>query len=267
MSDNYVCESCVKEPIGTINVLRVISKLDECFARNDMAEAGETLRYWESEAKKLNDENGLLSILNEELGYYRKTGDIERGMAAVDGAVELLKKRDATNSLSDATIYVNVATTLKAFGKATRALPYYQAAQDVFEKKGKAESYEFAALINNRALAFADLKMFSEAVNDFERAIDILKKIGGHDIEIAASLMNMAHAVFDGDNTAYEKVEGILDLCWDYINADGIKKDANYAAVISKCAPSFKYFKRELEAEALEEVAAEIYAEGKNERA
>ena len=42
---------CVKEPIGTIPIGRIIDKLDVLFGHNEMEKAGELLRYWEAEAR------------------------------------------------------------------------------------------------------------------------------------------------------------------------------------------------------------------------
>lgn len=262
MSDKYVCESCVKEPVGSVNVARVIARLDECFSKNDMVQAGETLSYWENEAKRLGDDRGLLSVLNEELGYYRKTRDKENGLRVIRETEELLQNTQCAGA-STATILVNLATTMKAFGMAQDALPYYEKAQSTYEALGKNPSYEYAALLNNRALAYEDLKDYDKACQSYEQAIEILKNYPEHDGEIAVSLMNLAHAVFDNDDTAYEKVEALLDSCWEYLNSDNIIRNADYAQILMKCAPSFRYFKREIEADALEEVAKEIYNEAK----
>ena len=90
-------------------------------------------------------------------------------------------------------------------------------------------------------------------------AIEILKEEGKHDGEIAISMINLAHLVFDRDDTAYERVESLLDEAWEYINSPRQPHDANYAFILSKCAPSLDYFKRHDEADALREVAKEIY--------
>ena len=90
-----------------------------------------------------------------------------------------------------------------------------------------------------------------------------MKKVGFHDGEIAISLIMLAHLTFDRDDTAYEKVEALLDEAWEYINSDNQPKDGNYAYVLRKCAPSFDYFQRPMEAQALREVAKEIYDQGK----
>ena len=55
---------------NTIPVSRFIDRLDACFNRNDMKGAQECIRFWEAEARRLNDERGLLTVLNEAVGCY-----------------------------------------------------------------------------------------------------------------------------------------------------------------------------------------------------
>lgn len=69
--------SCVKEPIGTIPIVRIIDKIDEMFEKDDTQGVKRVLEYWESEAKALHDTRGLLEILSEEIGLYRKIGEKE----------------------------------------------------------------------------------------------------------------------------------------------------------------------------------------------
>ena len=95
---NFGCASCGYKhqdpdgPIGTISVKRVIEKLDEHFAVNDMAGAGRLLDYWRQEAFTLRDRQGELSIVNEQLGYFRKIGDEAKALEAVSRSLELIEK-------------------------------------------------------------------------------------------------------------------------------------------------------------------------------
>ena len=79
-------------PAGRIPVKRIMAKLDESFNRNDMAEAGRLLEYWQKEAEALGDKLGELSVTDELIGYYRKVGEKEKGLAAVDKSLALLKR-------------------------------------------------------------------------------------------------------------------------------------------------------------------------------
>ena len=57
--------SCVKEPTGTIPIVRIIDKIDAMFEKDDTQGVKRVLEYWEKEAKMLNDTRGLLEILSE----------------------------------------------------------------------------------------------------------------------------------------------------------------------------------------------------------
>lgn len=246
-----------------IDITRFIARLDGCFDRNDMRAARECIEYWENEARREADDRGLLTVLNEAVGFYRRTQKKNKALKAMEESLGLVEKLGLSQSLSGATIYINAATTLSFFGRASEGLELYEKAAECYQKNNRTETYEYAALLNNRAGTLNELKRYDEAEKNWKDAIDILKKIGFHDGEIAISLIMLAHLTFDRDDTAYEKVEALLDEAWEYINSDNQPKDGNYAYVLRKCAPSFDYFQRPMEAQALREVAKEIYEQGK----
>lgn len=243
----------------TIPVSRFIDKLDGCFAHNDMKGARECIQFWENEARRVDDQKGLLTVLNEAVGYYRRTGKRSRAVAAMDESLSLVEELGQSGTVSGATIYINAATTLSFFGNEEKALTLYQKAAACFENEGKTDSYEYAALLNNRAATLYELKRYEKAEEDWLAAVDILKRIGHHAGEIAVSLIMLAHLTFDRDDTAYDKVEALLDEAWEYINSEDQPKDGNYAYILRKCAPSLEYFQRKDEAQACRDVANEIY--------
>ncbi len=255
----FQCSSCQKEPTGHINVQRFIARLDRHYASGDLAGAGETLKVWEAEAISLGDDRGLLSVLNEQIGYSRRVDDKDLAMHAIDGALSLIDSLSLSNHVSGATILINAATTYKAFGSADKAMPIYDRAQKIYDAEGMMAKYEYAALLNNKASSLCDLKRYDEAEKCYLSAIDILIAEGAHDGEIAVSYINLAHLTFDRDHTAYAETEALIDKAWEYINSERQPHDANYAFILSKCAPSFRYFKRTAEAEVCEEISREIY--------
>ena len=241
-----------------INIARFIERLDGCFNRNDMKAARECIEYWEAEARRLGDDSGLLTVLNEAVGFYRRTQKKSKALRAMEESLSLVEKLGLTRSPSGATIYINAATTLSFFGREEEGLRLYDQAAHCYIDSDLTESYEYAALLNNKAATLNALKRYDEAEENWKAAIGILKKVGFHDGEIAIFLVLLAHLAFDRDNTAYEKVEALLDEAWEYLNLDNQAKDGNYAYVLRKCAPSFEYFQRSMEAQALRDVAREI---------
>ena len=245
----------------TMNVGRFIARLDECLNREDMEAARDCLTWWEGEARRLGDARGLLSVLNEAVGFYRRMGERGPALRAIDECLPLLESLGLSESPSGATVLVNAATTLSAFGDAAGSLPLYARAARCFEAGGRAEAYEYAALLNNRANALNALGRWDEAEADWRRAIGILRREGKHDGDIALSLVSLAHLAFDRDENAFAQVEALLDEAWEAINSPRQARDGNYAFILQKCAPSFDYFQRPVAAQAMRDVAKEIYAQ------
>ena len=246
------------EKDAKINISRFIQQLDGCFNRNDMKAARGCIEYWEAEARRLGDDRGLLTVLNEAVGFYRRSQKKSKALRAMEESLSLVEKLGLAQSPAGATITINAATTLSFFGQAEEGLRLYDKAAGFYFSSNLTETYEYAALLNNKAGTLNEWKRYDEAEENWKEAIAILKKLGSHDGEIAISLVMLAHLTFDRDNTSCEKVEALLDEAWDYLNSDNQPKDGNYAYVLRKCAPSFEYFQRPMEAQALRDVAREI---------
>lgn len=244
---------------GKISVPRFIEKLDACFRRDDLRAAEACIAAWEREARSLGDRRGLLSVLNEAVGCYRRTRQEEKALTAVRECLAILEELHAAAQPSGATVLVNAATTLASFGQEEAALPLYARAACCYAENGLNKSYENAALLNNSAAALYALRRYDEAEEHWRRAIAILRREGCHDGEIALSLVMLAHLAYDRDDTAFPQVEALLDEAWEMLNSPRQPRDGNYAFILTKCAPSFDYFQRPEAAQALREVAKEIY--------
>ncbi len=253
---------CAKEPTGTIPIVRVIDKIDEMFEKDDLQGAKRILEYWEKEAKTLQDTKGLLEVLSEQIGLYRKLGDRERGLAAVDEALAILACNGTCSSVGEATIYLNCATTMKAFGKAKDAIKYYEISKEQYEKSLEKDDYRLAGLYNNYATALCDLQRFAEGRAYYKKAIDLLKSKGGF-CELAVSYVNLAHLAFSEaqskGETCDEEVENLLNLAYECLDDKSLVRDGNYAFVCSKCAPSFEFFGYFIQKAELENRARQIY--------
>ena len=242
-----------------IPTARILEKMNDLFARNDLPAVGRLLDYWEREARALQDKRGLLEILNEEIGYFRRTQDAERGLAAVMEAFDLIEESELTDTVSSGTIYLNGATTMKAFGKTAEAMPYYEKAQDIYERLLDQDDYRLAALYNNFSSALKDLGRTEEAEESCFHAIEILKTKDDCFGEIAVTLVNIAHLYHEKDPFD-ERIYQIMERAWDCLSTEKNQQDCDFAFLVSKCYPSFGffgYFEREAELKALVE---KIYA-------
>lgn len=254
------CKSCSKEPVTRINVKRFILSLDECFKKNDLQKVKKVVTFWEKEAIALDDKSGLITILNEELGLYRNLKDEDNGLITASRVLSLLKENNFGESFSIATIYVNLATTLKAFNHLQEAITNYDKAENIFNKLNAKNTFEYASLLNNKSATLIELKEYNTAEDCLRFAIEILKNLNAYDVEVALSFVSLAHLYYENGNE--DKIDDMLDTAWEYINSPRQKRDENYAFVLSKCVPSYSFFKRDLEAKALKETIDEIYNKG-----
>lgn len=252
------CSGCSKEQQNKVPILRVISKLDELFSRNDLSGAARLLEYWSGEADMLGDKRGKLEILSEQIGLYRRTNERDKALKAVNDALLIIEQESLQNGMSTGTIYVNIATTLKAFGKVEEGMPYYKKAEEIYNSNANVSFFKKAALNNNMASAYAEMGEGEMAQKHYLKAIELLSDDSQFYGEIAVSYVNLAHLYEDMKKSETSILEA-MDKAWDYLNKDGIKKDGNYAFICSKCAPSFDYFGFDKRAAQLKSEANRIY--------
>lgn len=246
-------------PEESVPVDRVIRKIDALFDKNDYAEAGRLLEFWQEEARRLKDMRGELSIESELMGYYRKTGNREKGMKSVERGLELIRVLGMEESVSAATIYLNAATALKAFGNAERAVSLYLETEKIYEKELPRNDVRFGGFYNNFALALVDLKRYEEAENYYKKALCVMEKAEHGEADTAITYVNMAHLyeTWKGDE---DLVSACMDKAAGLLDSPSLPRNGYYAFVCSKCAPSFGYFGYFLKDAELKKRAEEIYA-------
>ncbi len=235
------CKSCSKESYEMVPIARVLEKLDEHFAKNDLPAAGRLLTYWENEARILQDDRGLLEILNELIGYYRRTGERDKALAAVQEAFSLIEAEKATDAVSSGTIYINGATTMKAFGLAAEAMAYYEKAKQIYDSALDADDYRLAAFYNNISSAYKELGQYAQCEAACMTALKILEAKSGYNGEIAVTYLNLAHLYYDMDPLD-ERSYDCVECAYKCLTAKENIRDGHFAFFCEKCFPSFGYF-------------------------
>ncbi len=241
-----------------ISMRNFIKELDEFFAREDLQGAEACALKWLNLAREYGDKPGELIVLNEMTGFYRQTKNEEKGLAAVNNAFALLDSFDFDKKTA-ATIYLNGATTMKAFGKSGEAMEYYEKAHNIFSETLDKNDPLFAGFYNNKALALQDLKKHSEAEECFVKALKITESNKENELETAITLVNLAHLYYDIDSED-ERINGLMDKALDILECPDYFGYKKYAFTCRKCAPSFGFFGFFLAEKKLNERADRIYA-------
>lgn len=255
------CPLNMHPEVTPIPVGRIIEKLDSYLNQNDYAAAERHLLYWLSEVDAGHDMRGKLTLLNEQIGLYRKIGKETECLTAADDALSLADSMNMEQSVTYGTTLINAATGYKAFGKAAEALPLYRKAQIIYESALDSDDGRLGGLYNNMALTLTALENFREAEDLFNKAIEVMAKQKNGELEVAITRLNIADLIDAeyGFENGEKEIEKQLLEAEKLLNAEGLPKDGYYAFVCEKCAPVFGYYGYFLTERELNRRAREIY--------
>lgn len=250
-----------KTDITPIPCSRVIEKLDEHLGRNDYSAAERHLTYWLEEANAGNDMRGKLTVLNEQIGLYRKLKKEPEGIRAISAALALANQLGLEKTVTFGTTLINAATGYRSFGKAEKALPLYQNAQAIYESALTPDDSRLGGLYNNMALTLTDLEAYQKAEELFGKALSIMEKQEHGEAEMAITYLNLADLVSAefGLEAGEKRIESYLQRAEELLNTESLPKDGYYAFVCEKCAPVFGYYGHFLTEQELTQRAREIY--------
>lgn len=245
----------------SIPVGRVIEKLDSYLDRDDYSAAERHLRYWLSEAEACGDLRGKLSVLNEQIGLFRKMNKEPECLQAISEALFLVDSMGLDRSVSYGTTMINAATGYKAFGKAEDALPLYRKAQTIYEASLAPEDGRIGGLYNNMALTLAELGSYREAEALYHKAMEVMTKQENGELEVAITCLNLADLIAAefGLEDGEKDIDKYLREAESLLNKDSLPKNGYYAFVCEKCAPVFGYYGWFLTEKELNQRAREIY--------
>lgn len=254
------------EPYGSKKVRpvpqqRIAEKLDEYMSRRDYAGAEKHLLYWMQEALEGGDERGRLMLCNELIGHYRKTGQRAEAFARAEEALGLLGRLELEGSISEGTTCVNAATAYSAFGEDTRALELFSRAAKVYEGRSDTDPAMLGGLYNNMALALGGLGRFGEAYALFDKAMALMGRVPGGELEQAITCLNIADTLEaeQGAEAAGARIRSLLDRALGLLRGAPVPRDGYYAFVCEKCAPGFGHHGDPGAEAELRKAAEEIY--------
>ena len=242
-----------------IDVPAVIARLDALYNAGREKEALVLLEENRDLARARDDWRGELSMLSELLGYHRRDGDRDKAMAAVNGALDLIRLHRMGATVSGATVLLNAATTLKCFGRAKESIPIFEHVARVYGDNLDPTDYRFAGLYNNMGLSYADEEDYLQAERCFRLALQVIAHSRNPQNELAVTCCNLAE-LYDRQDPEDPRIGEYMEKAWDYLNDPALPRNGYHAFTISKCAPSFDYFGYFLYSRELKERAEKIYA-------
>lgn len=225
-----------------MNLNEIFEQVDQLY-REKKGEAAERLmRKYISQAIKDEDDTSLLQLMNELLGYYRETSQVENSFIIADQAIALTKKMGLEGTLPYATTLLNVANAYRAGGRLEESLQRYNQVQKIYGQKLAPDNMLMASLQNNLSLLYQEMGDFRSAKECLLRALPVVQAKKA-DFEVAVTYANLANTCMSLDEMdeanvyATEAIKGY--------DALGVK-DSHYGAALS-AQGTFYYKKGEYE--------------------
>lgn len=194
---NQVADDADQSP-ATFDTQQFLNGLDAIFDRHTAAtEAGPYLEQAMVDAENAGDEAGLLTVLNETMGFYRSQGRHKENQWIVQRALELAARMGLTTGTSEAwaITLINCATSMRAAKQYDQAEDLYHQAQSVCRHSLAPTDRRLAALHNNLSMLYSETNRPDKAELELREALRIIEASSVNpdaDIDVASSHTNLA---------------------------------------------------------------------------
>ena len=158
-----------------MNIEMILSQVDAFFEENRGQEAERLMRESIVRAMEEQDDNSLLQLLNELLGYYREAGRFEEAWLIADRAVAQAENMGLKGTIPYATTLLNVANAYRAGGRLEDSMEKYLLVQEIYRQQLSKDSMLTAGLQNNISLLCQEMGRYEEAKECQLKALEIVK--------------------------------------------------------------------------------------------
>lgn len=222
-----------------LDLAAVVQQVDTFYAQNRGKDAESLLKESIVQAVQEEDDNALLTLLNELIGYYRETSKTEESFALADQALVLIKQMGLEGTLPYATTLLNIANAYRAGGRLKDSLHCYEKTMAVYDKLLSSDDMLVASLHNNMSLLYQEMGQFEAAKQSLLHALKIVSCHEEAYFEMAVTCANLANTclTLNEDEEARGYFQNAIRLFEKYRI-----QDAHYSAALSSLGTY--YFKQ-----------------------
>ncbi|PXY87433.1 hypothetical protein DKK68_06695 [Bifidobacterium asteroides] len=227
------------QPDGTFDTQAFLDGLDAIFCAGKARDEAEPyLQQALVDAENAGDDAGLLTVLNETMGFYRSQGRHQENMWMIQRAIELATRMRIEGSEAWTTTLINAATGLRAAKKYDQAEDLYRQALASAAKTLGPKDRRLAALHNNLSMLYSETDRPDQAVQELRQAMDILENSStdpSRDLDLASTHTNLALLLMQrNDNPqalheAWDQAHTALDI----YRTGHLENSAHYASALA----------------------------------
>mgnify|MGYP002715324006 CR=1 FL=1 len=229
----------------------ILQQVDSLYAQNKGQEAQQRLVESIRQAVAAEDDESLLMLLNELMGYYRETSAVEESFRIAEQAIALADRMGLQGALPYAGTMMNAANAYRAGGRFSDSLDCYQNALEIYEEQLAPDDMLMAGLHNNISLLYQEMGQFGKAWENLHKALAIVEKKPEAAFETAVTCANLAATCLELGRNQEAAEAGRRSV--EIFEREGIR-DAHYCAALSSMGTYYfknrefdkaeKYFRR-----------------------
>ena len=223
-----------------MDVNRLLQQVDAYYEQNRGSDAEKLMQEGIAQAIQEQDEESLLQLLNELLGYYRETSQVEASYVVAERAISQAQRMGLEGTLPYATTLLNVANAYRAGGRLRDSMQCYLTVRKIYEEILSADNMLVASLENNMSLLYQEMGDFRSAKECLLKALSIVEAKQA-EFEVAVTYANLA-------STCMQLKEPEEACAYAGAAIQGFEKlgveDAHYSAALSALG-TYHYEKKE----------------------
>ncbi|WP_029678023.1 DUF4037 domain-containing protein [Bifidobacterium sp. 7101] len=227
------------QPDGSFDTQAFLDGLDAIFnAGKARDEAEPYLQQALVDAENAGDDAGLLTVLNETIGFYRSQGRHQENMWMIQRAIELASRMRIEGSDAWTTTLINAATGLRAAKKYDQAEDLYRQALASAAKTLGPKDRRLAALHNNLSMLYSETDRPDQAEQELRQAMGILENSStdpSRDLDLATTHTNLALMLMQrNDNPqTLQEAWGQARTALDIYRTGHLENSAHYASALA----------------------------------
>ena len=220
-----------------MNMDAFFEELDSYFEKNQVEKIDGFLTASLEQAKEEEDYAAYISICNEMIGFYRSVSAFQKAYVAAEDVLLLMEELQMENTEHFATTLLNAATAYRAAGDYATALRYYRQALQIYSGVLPPEDYRYAGLYNNMSILLEKTEENEEAIACARKALAIIEKLEGGEMETATTLTNLALLYFKTGEAGQAKE--LLERALSLFERSGENTDAHYSGALAGVAEAW----------------------------
>ncbi|MBH9970963.1 DUF4037 domain-containing protein [Bifidobacterium sp. W8109] len=227
------------QPDGSFGTQAFLDGLDAIFNAGKARDQAEPyLQQALVDAENAGDDAGLLTVLNETMGFYRSQGRHQENMWMIQRAIELASRMRIEGSEAWTTTLINAATGLRAAKKYDQAEDLYRQALASAAKTLGPKDRRLAALHNNLSMLYSETDRPGQAEQELRQAMDILENSStdpSQDLDLATTHTNLALLLMQRSDSpqalqeAWDQARTALDI----YRTGHLENSAHYASALA----------------------------------